>query len=125
VRPLAIVIALLLIVPALALAEGRGDKSRAGGKSGEHRSEKAVENANPQHTPDASRGLERAEERMSEQGLEHERATTQGRGGDQDPGFFGSIRRFFGFGRSQDQMSEQGREHEKATQQERGPRREP
>jgi|GEM_PF-4872812 len=36
-------------------------------------------NRNSQTSPDASRGLDRARDRMSEQGLEHEKAKTGGR----------------------------------------------
>lgn len=101
-----------------AAAQGRAEKARPGGSSAEHRSEQGTENANPQHAPDATRGQSRAAERRSDSGAEHERATENARG---DEGFFGAVRRFFGWGRSQERMSEQGRAHQQATEQERGP----
>lgn len=42
--------------------------------------------------------------------------------GEETPGFFGRMRRFFGWERSQERMSEQGAAHQRATQQDRGPK---
>ena len=47
----------------------------AGGMSSGHMSEAGKANTNAQFLPDSQRGLDRAETRMSEQGLEHEQAT--------------------------------------------------
>ncbi len=47
----------------------------AGGMSSEHVSEAGKANTNAQLLPDSQRGLDPAETRMSEQGLEHEQAT--------------------------------------------------
>jgi len=48
-----------------------------GGMSGEHMSAGGQTNSNAQSSPDATRGLDRAQERMSEPGAAHEQATAQ------------------------------------------------
>ena len=57
-------------LPALA-RDGAG----AGGMSSGHMGEAGKANTNAQFLPDSKRGLDRAETRMNEQGLEHEQAT--------------------------------------------------
>ena len=47
----------------------------AGGMSGDHMSASGQTNNNAQSNPDATRGLDRAQERISEQGAAHEQAT--------------------------------------------------
>lgn len=67
---------------------------------------------------------ERATERRDVPSAARERMSPEEREAlreEQEPGFFGRVRRFFGFGRSQERMSEEGREHERATEQDRGP----
>jgi outer membrane biosynthesis protein TonB len=146
---LIVMIAVLALTPTQTWAKGKSDQSRAGGQSAEHRSEKGQENANPQHLPDAEKGTERAEERKKEREQEElgesdeaeqqkakrertedakqqrkqkkdaEEAVEESSTTEQQPGFFGRMRRFFGGERSQEQMSEQGREHQRADEQER------
>ena len=48
-----------------------------GGMSGEHMSTSGQTNSDAQSSPDATRGLDRAQERMSGQGAAHEQATVQ------------------------------------------------
>ncbi|MBI5782858.1 MAG: hypothetical protein HZA69_03860 [Gammaproteobacteria bacterium] len=52
-----------------------GHGGEAGGMSSGHISEAGQSNTNAQFLPDSQRGLDRAETRMNEQGLEHEQAT--------------------------------------------------
>jgi len=51
------------------------DGTGAGGMSSGHMGEAGKANTNAQFLPDSKRGLDRAETRMNEQGLEHEQAT--------------------------------------------------
>jgi hypothetical protein len=51
------------------------DGAGAGGLSSGHMGEAGKANTNAQFLPDSKRGLDRAETRMNEQGLEHEQAT--------------------------------------------------
>ena len=69
---LAIGITFMLGVTHLALAR---DGAGAGGMSSGHMGEAGKANTNAQFLPDSKRGLDRAETRMNEQGLEHEQAT--------------------------------------------------
>jgi hypothetical protein len=48
-----------------------------GGMSGNHMSPSGQTNNNAQFNPDATRGLDRAQERMSDQGAAHQKATAQ------------------------------------------------
>lgn len=57
---------------AMAVGGGHG----GGGMSGGHMSASGMTNNNAQFNPDATRGLDRAQERMSTQGAAHEQATT-------------------------------------------------
>jgi hypothetical protein len=116
---------ILSAAPSYAGAQQRSERAQPGGRSAEHRSERSIENANPQHEPDAARGLERAAERRSAPGIEHERATEhagkeKASAKPESAGFFATVRRFFGFERSEERRSESGREHERASEQERG-----
>ena len=52
-----------------------GHMDNVGGMSSGHMSEAGTANTNAQFLPDSKRGLDRAETRMNEQGLEHEQAT--------------------------------------------------
>lgn len=70
----AIGLAFLLGATHMALARGGGP---AGGMSSGHISETGQSNTDAQFLPDSKRGLDRAEERMNEQGLVHEKATDQ------------------------------------------------
>jgi len=71
-RTITIMTALLLGVTPLVMAEKAGAPGgRAGGMSADHMSRTGQDNTNAQHQEGASRGLDRAEERMSEEGLEH------------------------------------------------------
>lgn len=82
----AVGLAFLLGTAHVALARGGGSAgggsagghaSSAGGMSSGHMSDAGQSNTNAQSLPDSKRGLDRAEERMSAQGLEHEKATKQ------------------------------------------------
>ncbi|HLQ26591.1 MAG TPA: hypothetical protein VK138_12030 [Acidiferrobacterales bacterium] len=67
---------LLASTGSLSFARGAGGGGgHAGGASSEHRSEAGQANNNAQSSPTAKRGLNRAEERMSPEGLAHEKAT--------------------------------------------------
>ena len=57
----------------LAKQEGTG-KAVKGGSAATHMSEKGLGNTNGPNAPARSSGLERAEERMSESGLEHSKS---------------------------------------------------
>lgn len=48
-----------------------------GGMSGNHMSSQGQANNNAQSNPDSTRGLDRAQQRMSEQGAAHQKATTK------------------------------------------------
>ena len=116
----------LVALPAQALAQGRSGKGQAGGKSMGHRSSAGSADANPQRT---TRGIDRAQERMSDQGREHQHATEHAQQGKPenpggDAGFTAGVRRFFGLEKSQEVMADQGRENERATQQDRARGRE-
>jgi len=65
---------LLASTSSLSFARDAGG-GHTGGMSSAHRSEAGQANSNAQSLPTATRGLERAEERMSPQGLAHEKAT--------------------------------------------------
>lgn len=83
----ALLIAVLVLVSAVfvianALAKGGGGghgagmSGSAGGRSQSHMSEQGQLNTNAQFLPDSTRGLDRAQERMSDQGLENQKATS-------------------------------------------------
>lgn len=56
-------------------AGGEHAGGMGGGMSGEHMSTSGQTNNNAQSDPDATRGLDRAQERVSEQGAAHEQGT--------------------------------------------------
>ena len=58
---------------ALARQDG-GDKAAKGGRAAAHMSEKGFSNTNGPNAATRGTGLERAEERMSESGLDHSRS---------------------------------------------------
>ncbi len=58
-----------------------GDGGHAGGASSSHMSQNGQSNTNAQFLPDSTRGLDRATERMSDQGLAHEKATDHAKQG--------------------------------------------
>lgn len=58
----------------------------AGGASADHRSASGQENTNAQSLPGSERGLERATERMSDQGLQHQQAPEKAKNEDADVG---------------------------------------
>lgn len=56
---------------------GGGMSGNAGGKSGSHFSDKGAANTNAQHLPDSTRGLDRARQRMSDEGAAHRQANNK------------------------------------------------
>ena len=62
------------IAPAATLA--RGGNANPGGASASHMSSQGAANTNGPNAADRDKGLARAEDRMSAQGLAHEKATT-------------------------------------------------
>lgn len=70
-----IVITLSIFSLQSALAKGGGNgagmKGQAGGRSSNHMGERGWINSNAQHRLWSTRGLERAQQRMSEQGKKH------------------------------------------------------
>jgi len=125
VRTLVVLAALLMAAgPATGLAAGKG-KSQAGGGSAAHKAESGAQHGNPQHMDDAERGQGRAARVASDaekhREMEHEKAGKSAAKAGDEPGVFGRVQRFFGFGQSQDQMSDPGHDNERATDQERGP----
>ncbi|MBI3777345.1 MAG: hypothetical protein HY274_00235 [Gammaproteobacteria bacterium] len=80
---LTVSLAFMLGAAHVALARGGGGAGgapggrmdNAGGMSSGHMSEAGKANTNAQFLPDSQRGLDRAEERMNEHGLDHEQAT--------------------------------------------------
>lgn len=61
------------VILALAAAQP-ASAAPGGGRSKDHTSEKGQTNTNAQFLADSNRGLERAQERMSDQGLAHKEA---------------------------------------------------
>lgn len=76
-RNLGVAFVMLFGLAQVAMAAGGEHAGGMGGMSGEHMSAGGQANNNAQSNPDATRGLERAQERMSEQGTAHEQATAQ------------------------------------------------
>ena len=70
----AMLAAALAIAPVAAFA--RGANANPGGASASHMSSQGAANTNGPNATDRDKGLARAEDRMSAQGLAHEKATT-------------------------------------------------
>ena len=123
-RRVLIAIAVVLVLPTWPgslLAQGRSGKANPPGKSAQHRIEsqrgQPLEQEREQaETPEQRSTRERHEAREQREVQERSEHAASA-----SPGFFDSVRRFFGFGRSQERMSERAKERERATQQDRGP----
>lgn len=82
-RPIGLSMTVLAFAMAISQAQAAGGPgggaggSRAGGMSGDHMSAGGRDNSNARHRSDSIQGLERAQERMSEQGKAHQKATEQ------------------------------------------------
>ena len=62
---------------AMAAGGGMSGGARSGGMSGDHMSPSGQTNNDAPFNPDATRGLDRAQKRMSDRGATHQQATAQ------------------------------------------------
>lgn len=125
-RPLIAGVFVLCLGAGSALAQGRSGKAEPPGKGYGVRSQIEKAMGQPADVDDASEQLETSErERKEKSSAAREKLTKEERAelkAEEGPGFWGRMRRFFGWERSQERMSEQGREHQRASEQERGPK---
>lgn len=61
------------------MPDGARSSGMPGGMSGDHMSPSGQANGNAQSKPDATRGMDRAQERMNEHGAAHQQATAKER----------------------------------------------
>lgn len=62
----------------IVLARADGGGGHTGGVSSGHVSEKSMANTNGPNAADRDKGMERAEDRMSQQGIDHQKAGSSG-----------------------------------------------